>query len=417
MKMSKLAIRTSKVRGQEEALSQEILFQSSLLKRHSAGIYSMGPLLVKSRNKLIELLREKLSDADCVEISLSSLQPARLWQESGRWNVYKDSRQMFTLQDRNDTWYCLGPTHEEMVVDFLRNILVSYRDLPVNVFQISMKYRDEIRTHGGLLRSKEFMMADGYSFHTSFEDMAEEYLKMRKAYSEFFATLGLATVPVKAVNAEMGGRVSEEFMVICDIGEDKLLYDEATGLGWNMEVLEIPQERDALRKRYPDLCFETLRRRSCIEVGHIFQLGTYYSQGMNACFIDRDGKKKPYFMGCYGIGINRTLATCLEMNCDEKGLVWPEKIAPYSAVMVYAEEKRAEAFACYEALRKRGAEVLLDDRAMRFGEKLKDAKLLGVPYLVILGKKAPEGTMEVEKRVNGEKCFLSFEKLADLLKP
>jgi len=416
MKMSKLAIRTSKERGQEEALSQEILLQSSQLKRHSAGIYSMGHMLVKARNNLITLLRKKMSEVDCVEISLAALQPAKLWQESGRWSIYKDSRQMFTMQDRNDAWFCLGPTHEEMVVDYLRNILVSYRDLPVNVFQISMKYRDEIRTRGGLLRSKEFMMADGYSLHASHEDMAEEYLRMKRVYHEFFAELGLVTLPVKAVNAEMGGRVSEEFMVIADIGEDKLLYDSETKLALNVEVLELPQEMENLRRQYPNLSFERLERKSCIEVGHIFQLGTYYSKSMEACFVDADGKKKPYFMGCYGIGINRTLATCLEMNCDKYGLVWPKAIAPYSAIIIYTNENRDAAVAYYEALCKKGIEVLLEDREIRFGEKLKDAKLLGIPYLLIFGKNYASGKIEVEERVSGKKLFLSYKELVCLLK-
>jgi len=160
---------------------------------------------------------------------------------------------------------------------------------------------------------------------------------------------------------------------------------------------------EVLKERYPRLRFERLQRKSCIEVGHIFRLGTYYSERMNVSFVDADGVRKPYFMGCYGIGINRTLATCLEMNCDEQGLIWPKRIAPYSVIVVYCEEREEEAVHCYEILKWSGISVLLEDRKIRFGEKIKDAKLLGIPYLVIFGKNTAEGTAEVEERVNGRK--------------
>ena len=416
MKMSKLAIRTSKTRGMEETISQEILFQSGLIKRHSAGLYSMGHLLVKAQNKMEALLRDKLTEAECAEFSFSTLQPEQLWKESGRWDLYKESRQMFTLSDRKGNAYCLGPTHEEVVVDYLRNILVSYKNLPVNVFQISKKYRDEIRTRGGLMRSKEFLMADGYSFHANAEDMMEEYLKMKNVYMAFFAELGLLALPVKAANAEMGGRVSEEFMVICDVGENKLLYDKVYNMGLNAELLENPHMMEDLRGNYPELVFEKLEKKPCVEVGHIFQLGTHYSEKMCAYFTDVVGKKVPYFMGCYGIGLSRSLATCLELNCDKDGLNWPEKIAPYLAVIVSVEEREEEALRVYELLRKNRVEVLLEDRPLRFAEKLKDARLLGIPYLLILGKNGMRGKVELEKRKNGKKIEMDVESIIRYLR-
>lgn len=416
MKMSKIGIKTRHHRGSDEALSQEILFQSTQLKRHAAGIYGLGNLLVRARNNIINIIRYHLESYECAEVSLPIIQPKSLWESSGRWNVYADSKQMFTFSGRNGD-YCLAPTGEEIVLDFIRENIVSYKDLPVNIFQIGNKYRDEIRVRGGLLRSKEFIMKDGYSFHAGEEDMVREYNSMRECYMKIFSDLGLDVIAVKAISAEMGGKVSEEFMCISDIGEDKVLMDSENNIALNTEVLEHPDILNDIKESNPNFDLDNLKEVACIELGHIFQLGKFYSESMNGYYTNSEGKKEAYHMGCYGIGVNRTLGAICENNCDENGLIWPESIAPYKCVIVPAAEFIKESEKLYSVLKDNNIDVVWDDRDITFGSKIKDAKLLGFPYMVIVGKKYAENNMfEMENRKTSEKHFLNADELISFLK-
>lgn len=411
MRMKRMGLKSSHSRGTEEALSQEILIQCTQLRRHASGIYGLGNVLLKARNNVVEIVRNKLEEYECAEISLPIIQPKQLWMDSGRWNGYVSNNQMFHFEGRNGE-YCLAPTGEEIVFDFVNNSITSYKDLPINIFQIGMKYRDEIRVRGGLLRSKEFLMKDGYSFHVTKEDMEREYETMKRCYYEIFSKLGVEAIPVRAVSAEMGGKVSEEFMLISDIGEDKMLYSESSNLALNVEVLEEKELLDSFLKQHEGVKLEDFVKKSCIELGHIFQLGTFYSESMNGYFTDSDGIKKPYYMGCYGIGINRLLGAICEKNCDEEGLKWPLSVAPYicSIVAVKGNEEVAESI--YKMLNKEGVPVLLDDRNAGIGAKLKDSKLLGIPYLIIIGKSFLEnGLVEIESRLDSNKIFLEVEQL------
>lgn len=417
MKMSKLGIKTRKERGDEEALSQEILLQSTQLKRHSSGIYGMGTLLVRARNKIIEIVRKNLDRCDCAEVSLPILQPRFLWDASGRWETYSKSKLMFTLQGRNEDWYCLAPTGEEIVFDFIKNNIKSYKDLPINIYQIGLKFRDELRIHGGLLRSKEFMMKDGYSFHTCSEDMVKEYNKIRDCYKQIFSEIGLQVSPVKAVSAEMGGKVSEEFMCFCEIGEDTALTNEDKSIAINTEILDYPDLIDEFKKANPHVEFDKLKECRCMELGHIFQLGTFYSEKMGGYYTDANGKEQPFYMGCYGIGINRALGAVCEVNCDEEGLCWPMSIAPYKCSIVYTDDKNELAESIYSKITECGIDCVIDDRkTLSFGAKIKDAKLLGFPYLIIVGKNCDGEKFEVEERKTGQKMFLSVEELISMLR-
>ena len=415
MRISRIGIKTKHDRGQEELLSHEILCQTSQLKRYVAGVYGFGNFLVRARNKIVDVIRKKLEKYECAEVSLPVLQPKKIWEESGRWEVFTKESLMFNFKGRN-TEYCLAPTGEEAVLDFARQNIISYKDLPINIFQIGNKYRDEIRVRGGILRSKEFLMKDGYSFHADFEDMAREYLEMRKCYFEIFEELGMQVVAVKALNSDMGGKVSEEFMCFSRIGEDRILVDREKQIFLNEEVLGDVEILKRLEKENPGLKVESLEIVDCIELAHIFQLGQFYSQKMNGLFVDVDGSKKAYFMGCYGIGINRVLGTICENCCDEEGLVWPKSIAPYVAVIIYTNENEKEAQMLYRFLQENGLEVVLYDREATFGSKIKDSKLLGFLYMIMLGNKyRDEFLIEVEDRSSSQKVFLKKEELISFL--
>lgn len=416
MKMSKFALVTYKDRiSSDECLSLRILLQSGLLYRFGGGIYGQHNFLVRAQEKIKSIIRETLDSYDCVEISLPALQPKHIWEESGRWEKYANSDQMFICEMSNGT-FCLAPTAEEAVFTFARNSLRSYKDLPVNLYQINQKFRNEIRVRGGLLRSKEFTMMDAYSFHSSEASLIEEYANMKKAYYEIFSKIGLNVIPVAAVNGDMGGKLSEEFMFISEAGEDMMLVDETGTIGLNTEILEIENSNEYLKSNYEIDDISTLSKKNCIELGHIFQLGQRYSVAMNGKFMDENNNSVPYYMGCYGIGVSRTLAAICEQNCDEIGLIWPKNLAPYSVYIAYHKEKSNEALELYEILRKANIDVLIDDRNLSLGAKIKDSKLLGVPYLVIIGGKFDGKNYEIEERVNSCKYFVTIEKLVDIVK-
>lgn len=416
MRISRTGAKTKHSKAKADNMFQQILLQASQLKMHAAGIYGFGHFLIRARNKLVQIIRKNLEDFGSAEVSLPILQPKALWQNSGRWDVFADAQLMFNFSGRNGE-YCLAPTGEEIVLDFAKDAIISYKDLPINIFQIGNKYRDEIRVRGGILRSKEFLMKDAYSFHASFEDMVLEYESMKKCYFKIFSDLEMKVVAVKALNSDMGGNVSEEFMCFSKIGEDKILIDEARNLAFNEEILQNEEKLNELRKTYENFDVEDLKKVECIELGHIFQLGQHYSKKMQGLFVDVDGVKKPYYMGCYGIGINRVLGTICENNCDEEGLIWPKVVAPYKCVIIYNENNKTKAEEIYLKLKQNEVEVVLFDKEASFGSKIKDSKLLGFLYIIILGSKFNEnGLFEIEDRINSNKTFLKEEELINFLK-
>lgn len=416
MRISRMGIKFNKYRSSEESLSHEILFQCSQIKRHAAGIYGLGHFLVKARNKLINVLRNNLEDFGCAEVSLPVLQPKFLWENSGRFTTFTDNKQMFVCNGRNSS-YCLAPTGEEIVIDFVNNNISSYKDLPINIYQIGNKYRDEIRVRGGLLRSKEFLMKDAYSFHKDAEDMVREYNSMKECYKKIFSDLELDVIIVKALSADMGGKVSEEFMVFSNIGEDKILIDKNNNVAFNVEVLQNNEILNDLKNKFKNFSVNNLTESSCIELGHIFQLGTFYSEKMDGFFTDKDGTKKPYYMGCYGIGVNRILGAICENFCDEQGLNWPKSIAPYNSAVIYSKNHEKQAIKIYEILNKNEIKTVLFDTDDGFGSKIKNAKLLGLKNIIIIGKNFSENSkIEIENRKTGEKFFIELENLTEFLK-
>lgn len=416
MRLSRGNFTTNRERVSNEILSQQILLQSGQLKRYATGIYGKNNLLVKAQANIENVIRGVLEKYDCIEIVLPLLQPKSLWVESQRWDNYNASGQMFYCDMPNGT-FCMAPTAEEAVLAFVKGNVTSYKQLPINVYQIGTKFRNELRSRGGLLRSKEFTMMDAYTFHESQEDLDREYANMRKAYLEIFDRLCLKVIPVKALSGDIGGNYSEEFMCIASSGEDTILVNDDFSMAFNAEILELENATEFLMQHYGiSINLDELHEEHCIELGHIFQLGQKYSQTMNGTFVGRDGKSNYYYMGCYGIGVSRTLAAICEINCDIDGFRWPISIAPYTFYIVSNKHQTNAAEELYQKLLDAKQRVILDDRKnITFGAKLKDAKLFGIPYLVIIGNSyAGNNVYEVEERLTGIKSKIGFEQLCEL---
>ena len=404
---------------------QDMLLQSGQLLQYGTGIYAYGniPMLVK-RN--VERMIEKcLNEAGCIEVQLPTLQPDNIWKSSQRWDKYVEDGTMLVVESDKGT-FCLAPTAEEAVVEYAREKLKSYKHMPATFYQIGEKYRNEIRTRGYLLRGKSFLMMDAYSFDTDVAGLEKSYKQVRDAYLAIAREIGLPMVPVVADNGAMGGKKSEEFMLLSPIGEDTILYDETTGVALNTEVLEREDYQEYLEKEYGITDISHLQEKKAIELGHIFQLGTRYSETMNAKFIDQDGKEKPYCMGCYGIGVSRAVAAIYEAaalkdeNGKVTGIALPTSVAPYLLQIVPKmenEAKKEEAIKLYQALQQAGVGVILDDREnLSIGVKIKDCKVLGTPYMAVLGDKVEAGMVELEDVRSGEKEVITIDALIKKMK-
>lgn len=404
--------------------AQDILVQSGQLVQYGAGLYAYHHIPLKLQQTIEQIVREELAKAGAIEVVLPTLQPKNIWEESGRWNKYVEEGTMLTVSTTKGD-YCLAPTAEEAIVEFAKKKLKSHKDLPTILFQIGEKYRNELRTRGFLLRGKTFPMMDAYSFNKGQQDLIQSYETVRKAYLNIFERLGLNVIPVVADNGAIGGKKSEEFMLLSEIGEDTILYDSQTKVGLNTEILERKDYSSYLQKEYGIKQIEGLEKRKAIELGHIFQLGTNYSEKMKANYVDEQGNQMPMYMGCYGIGISRTLATIYETSVikDKKenpiGISLPPKLAPYLLQIIpqmQSEKKTAESEEIYQMLQEKGIPSILDDRQSNtIGSKIRDCKMLGTPYMAILGEKQKLGEIEIEETKTGEKVTILKEELITYL--
>ena len=529
-----------------EVASHRLMLRAGLIRRLAGGIYSWLPLGLRVVRKIEAIVREEMNRAGAIELFLPAVQPAELWQESQRWQKY--GPELLRLKDRHDRDFCIGPTHEEVITDLARRELKSYRQLPVHLYQIQTKFRDEIRPRFGVMRGREFTMKDGYSFHADYADLQREYRNMHDTYTRIFTRLGLAFRAVAADPGSIGGTGSHEFHVLADSGEDAIAYCPDSDYAANVELAEAVAPADPRPAPSAPLCkvptpgktrcedvaallglplartvkaiavmhdeelalllvrgdhslneiktqklpgldpfrfatdAEIEARLGCkpgfigpvgidpairviadrsvaalgdfvcgandegyhligvnfgrdlpepslvadirnvragdpspdgkgllqivrgIEVGHIFQLRTRYSTAMNATFLDRDGKERPFEMGCYGIGVTRIVGAAIEQNHDERGIIWPAPIAPFGLAIVplgyrRSEAVRAAADALYERLSAAGVEVLLDDRDERPGVLLADVELIGIPHRVVIGERGlKDGKIEYQRR-------------------
>ncbi len=421
MKLSNLGIGTMRVNKLDEMYpAQDMLMQSGQLVQYGTGIMGYGtvPLLVK--RKMEEIIRECLDEAGLAEVQLPTIQPKEIWEKSGRWDKYIEDGVMLVTESDKGT-FCLAPTAEEAVLEFAREKLKSYKHLPATFYQIGEKYRNEIRNRGYLLRGKSFLMMDAYSFDADKEGLEESYENVRNAYLKIAEKIGIDMLPVVADNGAMGGKKSEEMMLVSPIGEDTILYDEKTKTALNTEILEKENYQEYLKEEYGIEDISNFKETKAIELGHIFQLGTRYSDTMKATFTAQDGKEQPYYMGCYGIGVSRMVAAIYELSVikDENdnivGIALPEQIAPFKLQIIAKmedSEKVKAAEEIYEKLNELGIRTILDDREnINFGARIKDAKVLGTPYIAILGGKVENGKVELEKTKTGEKEILSIDEL------
>jgi prolyl-tRNA synthetase len=562
MKQSMTLIPTLReVPADAEIKSHQLLLRAGYIRQNASGIYSYMPLARKVLQKVEAIVREEMERAGAVELLMPALTPAELWQESKRWYSY--GPELMRMKDRHERDFVIGPTHEEVITSLVRDEVKSYKRLPLNLYQIQTKFRDEKRPRFGLLRGREFIMKDAYSFHASQESLDEAYQKMFTAYSNIFTRCGLNFRAVIADSGAMGGKDTHEFMVLSDVGEDTIAYSDSSSFAANIEMAPVvveykksdeahqelnkvktegqktieevssflnvnqsqciksllfkvderfvlvlvrgdhevndikvknlleassvelasPEEtrsimncsigslgpinmnpdvqviadhavqavvngvcganeedyhfvgvnpdRDFSVNQYEDLRFiqegdpspdgeGTILFARGIEVGHVFKLGTRYSEAMDATYLDENGRTQPMIMGCYGIGVSRTMAAVAEQFNDENGLMWPTALAPFEVHVIPVNNKndaqRELAEELYSTLQGKGFEVLYDDRAERPGVKFADSDLIGIPVRITVGKRAEEGIVEVKVRMNGETLEVHTENLIETLR-
>lgn len=560
MRLSNMLISTLReVPGEAEIISHQLMLRAGLIRKSATGVYTFMPTGVRVLRNVENIVREEMDATGAQELSASALIPATLWQESGRWDAY--GAEMFRLKDRHGRDFCLGPTHEEIFTDLAKSEIKSYKQLPLNLYQIQMKYRDERRPRFGVMRSREFLMKDAYSFDKDNEGLDKSYDKMHDAYNNIFTRCGLEFSAVEADSGAIGGSSSAEFMVKSDSGEDEIAFcsdcsyaantekatsmleenslddykeltkiatpdartieeleaffntsskrfgktliykveesviavmvrgdrtlnetkvinalggnvelqmaDEETVLnatsaqvgfagpvGLKVDLLLVDEELVNMKNfivganetgyHYDNVnygrdfegtvgdfrtvvegdccpkCGAIITVRRGVEVGHIFKLGNKYSCSMGANYLDENGKEQPLVMGCYGIGVNRTIAAIIEQHHDDNGIVWPMEIAPHKIVIMPANMKNEEqvkvAEKLYEELKACRVDVLLDDRNERVGVKFKDTDLMGIPMRITVGKKSTEGVVEFKLRTENDIEEISVDNAVDRVK-
>ena len=413
MKQSMMFIPTLReVPSDAEIRSHQFLLRAGFIKQVAAGVYIYLPLAKRSLHHIETIIREELNAIDGNELLMPALQPKELWDETGRWSVY--GSELMRLTDRNSREFALGPTHEEVITDVVRDYLNSYKKLPLTVYQIQTKFRDEARPRFGLMRGREFIMKDAYSFHANQESLDKTYDKFVQAYTNIFNRCGLKFRMVEADSGQIGGSQSAEFMALAEVGEDTIVYSTTGSFAANIEVADLPVGAPS-----PD-GVGVVDHAKGIEVGHVFKLGTKYSESMNAVFLDENQKKQPIIMGCYGIGVSRVMMAVIEQNNDENGMIWPKSIAPFDIHVIPVDVKKAEqldaATKIYEDLKAVGFEVLLDDRKERAGVKFSDADLIGLPIRVTVGRGISDGLVEIKVRQTGEVFEVKVTELVSFIK-
>ena len=432
MRRSRAFIPTTKEAPSDATLpSHQFLVRGGFINQQGAGLYNFMPLGKIVLEKIRAIVKEELDKAGCNEVQLSFVTPISLWDRSGRADTM--GKEMLRIQDRHVADFVLSPTNEEAMVELVKNRVTSYKDLPVNLYQINTKFRDEARPRYGLLRGREFLMKDGYSFHASTEDMVREFDLMEETYKNIFTRLGLDFRVVQADSGAIGGDGSKEFHVLADSGEDTIVVCDSCEYGANIETIESINEDEFNALTYEELqtkeidekcsCGGNLSFKKGIEVGHIFQLGTKYSSALEANFNDENGKPKPFEMATFGIGVSRLVASVIEQNHDENGCIWTKATAPYMVNIMVSNIKDAQQMTLGEELYLKllgeNVEVMFDDRKDRFGFKMKDAELIGFPYTVIIGKELANGLVQVYDRATKEKSSVKigdiYSKIMELI--
>jgi len=412
-----------------EIVSHRLMLRAGMMRQEAAGIYAFLPLGLRVLKKIEQIVREEQNRSGAIELLMPTIQSADLWRESGRYDAY--GKEMLRIKDRHERDVLYGPTNEEMITEIFRAYVRSYKDLPLNLYHIQWKFRDEVRPRFGLMRGREFLMKDAYSFDLDQASAQHSYNKMFVAYLRTFARLGLKTIPMRAESGPIGGNLSHEFIILAATGESEVFchkdyldfevpaedvnFDDVTGLQkivdkWTSHYAATSDMHDAAA--FAKIPADKQVSARGIEAGHIFYFGTKYSAPMKAVVATADGKEVPVHMGSYGIGPSRLVAAIIEASHDDAGIIWPEPVAPFKvAILNLKQGDGATDAACeqlYRGLTGKGIEVLYDDRDERAGGKFATADLIGVPWQVLVGPKGlAEGKVEVKKRAGGSRDLMT----------
>ena len=425
MKFSSFFIPTLKnIPAEAEIISHQLMIRAGMIKQASAGIYSWLPLGLKVLKKIEHIVRDEQNKAGAIEVLMPTIQSADLWIKSGRYEDY--GKEMLRIQDRSGREMLYGPTNEELITDIFQSYITSYKDLPKNLYHIQWKFRDEVRPRFGVMRGREFLMKDNYSFDLTEEESKISYNKMFTAYIKTFLRMGLTPISLRAETGPIGGNLSHEFQILAKTGESTLYYDK------DLEKID-PEtiNPDKLQSYYAavddlhdekncPISKEQLKISKGIEVGHIFYFGTKYSEKLSAFVQNNKGKKTAVHMGSYGIGISRLVGAIIEAFHDDKGIKWPISVAPFhvSLINLMVDDKACAKIAnlMYEKISNSKLDVLYDDRDCSIGKKLSDNDLIGIPYQVIIGKRdLKDNIVQLKNRLNNETKKISPEEALNFL--
>lgn len=404
MKLSKLNIKKIKFNAIDKNYSgEDLLMKIGELYQFESGIFGYGNIWTKLEKIVENVIIEELEKADCIEVEFPKLQPKKIWEQSNRWDIYTGKSDIMFSIKNNLGEYGLAPTAEECATIFGANRLLSYKNLPTTYFQIGEKFRKEIRARGYLFRPRTFVMMDAYSFDRTKEEMHENFNKMHNVYENIFKRLGINIVSVISDGGTMGGKVSEEFQAITSLGEDVILYDEEKNIGINKEVLELNDE-----SYINGIDLSKMKEVKAIELGNNFELGTKYSESMQLFYTDENGQNKPYYMGCYGIGLGRIIALIIENNAiiknnEFKGFVLPYNISHYKVQIIYNENNKEKAFELYNELLENNINAIIDDREnINIGARINDVYAIGTPKIIVLANKFNGLEYEIEDSKTNE---------------
>ena len=422
MRLSKYFLPTLKENPIDATVvSHQLMVRAGMIRQTASGIYSWLPLGLKVLRKVEKIIKEEMDKSGALEVLMPTIQPAELWIESGRYEAY--GKEMLRIKDRHDRDILYGPTHEEVVTDLFRKNVTSYKDLPKNLYQIHWKFRDEIRPRFGLMRGREFLMKDSYSFDLTEEDARKTYDLMYETYFKIFRKMGLKPIALRADTGAIGGDLSHEFHILADVGESAIFYDKKFDELSAKEEIDIAQTQKIYAMaddlHVPEKCpipADQLVSRRGIEVGQVFNFGLKYSKAMEASVMGAGGEKIYPNMGSYGIGVSRVVAAAIEANHDENGIIWPAQISPFDVILINirvgdeACDKACEEL--YSRLQNKGIEVLYDDTKNSLGQKFSVADLIGVPTQIIVGPKSLAlGKVEIKNRKTGEKSEASLDEV------
>jgi prolyl-tRNA synthetase len=420
-----------------EIVSHRLMLRAGMLRQEAAGIYAFLPLGLRVLRKIEQIVREEQNRSGAIELLMPTIQSADLWRESGRYDAY--GKEMLRIKDRHERDMLYGPTNEEMITEIFRAYVRSYKDLPLNLYHIQWKFRDEVRPRFGLMRGREFLMKDAYSFDLDQAGAQHSYNKMFVAYLRTFARLGLKSIPMRAESGPIGGNLSHEFIILAQTGESEVFchkdyldrtvppadvnFDDKTGLQaivdqWTSQYAATSEMHEAAA--FAQVPIEAQVSARGIEVGHIFYFGTKYSEPMKAVVATGDGKEAPVHMGSYGIGPSRLVAAIIEASHDDAGIIWPEAVAPFKVAILNLKQGDAATDGASEQLYRdlgaKGIDVLYDDRDERAGGKFATADLIGIPWQVMIGPRGlAEGKVELKNRASGAREMIAQSDVVERL--